>query len=365
MFGGIQKRKSRCPIGIDVGGHSITMMQLQRAAEGYRTVDAIHQTLPQGLTITQEDYHPTIAQTILKMLNQSSFVGREVVSCLPTAALHYKNLRLPKMPADELAAAVSWEASERLPFGSEAVITQHFDAGEVQQGDETRQEVILMASPQSFIESHVQVLTRCNLEPIALEVAPVALARCLSRCDEASPINIILDVGGSCSQILILKHGRVVFFKTIELGGNRFDQAIADKLKVTAEEATQLRHQHSGDVSDSDNVGRAVLEALRPVMDDLAREVGLCLRYYGVTFRGQRPDQAMLVGEEAVGSWFGPQFNEGAGINMIVTDPLENVDQTSSAHPTPQTICSGTWTVAAGLSMYGSSADAARKAVAA
>ena len=34
-------------------------------------------------------------------------------------------------------------------------------------------------------------------------------------------------------------------------------------------------------------------------MEDLAREISLCLRYYSVTFRGHRPNRVRLVGGEA------------------------------------------------------------------
>ena len=34
-------------------------------------------------------------------------------------------------------------------------------------------------------------------------------------------------------------------------------------------------------------------------MEDLTKEISLCLRYYSVTFRGQRPSRVRLMGGEA------------------------------------------------------------------
>ena len=48
-----------------------------------------------------------------------------------------------------------------------------------------------------------------------------------------------------------------------------------------------------------DPVRQAVFDATRSIMEDLAREISLCLRYYSVTFRGHRPNRVRLVGGEA------------------------------------------------------------------
>jgi hypothetical protein len=42
-----------------------------------------------------------------------------------------------------------------------------------------------------------------------------------------------------------------------------------------------------------------VFDATRSTMEELGREIGLCLRYYSVTFRGQRPNKLRLLGGEA------------------------------------------------------------------
>lgn len=356
MFGGIQKKNNRRPIGIALGGRSITMVQLERNADGYSAIDALRSALPDDLPINGPEYHTVVAKEILQMLNQSSFAGREVVSCLPPAGIHYKNLRMPKMPADEMAAAVQWEADERRPFGSEDVTTQHLHVGEVRQGDETRQEVIMMASPVSFIESHIKMLSGCGLRPTALDVAPAALARCLAgRVNGADPApdetRVIVDIGETCSQVLIVRGGRLVFLKTIDISGVIFNQAVADKLKTTGVEAEELRRRPPSDDSGPDNILRAVFEALRPVVGDLARELGLCLRYYGVTFRGPRPEQAMFVGEESDGPWYNAEFSETAGIDVHAVDPLSLVDLSKIAHPPSDAVPRGAWATAMGLSM--------------
>jgi type IV pilus assembly protein PilM len=48
-----------------------------------------------------------------------------------------------------------------------------------------------------------------------------------------------------------------------------------------------------------ENVRRSVLDALRPALEQLSKEIALCVRYCAVTFRGPRADAVTVVGGEA------------------------------------------------------------------
>src|SRR5438045_7899881 len=54
-----------------------------------------------------------------------------------------------------------------------------------------------------------------------------------------------------------------------------------------------------GGASSANTVRQAVHDAIRSTVEELAREIALCLRYYSVTFRGQRPGKLRLLGGEA------------------------------------------------------------------
>lgn len=368
MFGG-KWSKTKCPIGIDVGTRSVRMLQLERRdarkggpAAGYAVVAAALQELPDGLAPTGEPYHTAVTDAIRKMLGQSGFAGRRVVSCLPAPSVQYKNLRLPKMPPDELEAAVRWEASDRLQISRDDSAIQFFDAGEVRQGDELREEVILLAASTSAIEAHTRMLIGCGLEPLAIDVVPAALARYLTVLSpqvsagsgDDIQARVLIDVGYQSTKVLILREERIAFFKLINVGGRTFDQAVATTLGLSVTSAASLRQdvrQSAANVA-PERV-EAVKAAMRPAVVDLAREIGLCLRYYSVTFRGRRPESAVLVGGEALHSGLTQELSTGAGIHVSLGSELTAIDTGAAAN----VIRSGPermeWAVAAGLSLRG------------
>ncbi len=369
MLGGTLKNQ-KCPIGIDLGSHSIKMLQLERVEAGIRAVAAASREIPSDLSPTNEAYPEFVRDLIRDMLSRSAFKGRSVVSALPTTAVHYKNLRLPKMPAAELQAAVEWEAGEHLQFMGEPAAIQYIEAGEVTQGEDQRLEVILLAASQALIEQHVAILTGCGLQPIAIDATPNALARCLHRDRdyeedinvEQMPVSVMIDIGFDASKVLIYRGRQIVFFKLIDIGGRKLDETIATQLKMPVSEVSDLRRQLSDEAVDSDSddevspsrpnqVQRAIFEALRAPVSHLARELALCLRYYSVTFRGRRPEEVMLVGGESRQSWLVPLIEEGASVKVKLVNPLDGIDLASVDKNGSIARSVRAWTVAAGLSL--------------
>jgi hypothetical protein len=99
-----------------------------------------------------------------------------------------------------------------------------------------------------------------------------------------------------------------------------------------------------------DRVRQAVLDATRGAMEELAQEVGLCLRYCSVTFRGQRPARVRLCGSEAADAGLRAAMQSVLALPAEVARPLYSVHHDAM----PQSERGGTmssWTMAMGLAL--------------
>ncbi len=264
------------------------------------------------------------------------------------------------MPPDELRSAVEWEASDRMDLDAQTYRIQYFDAGEVRQGEEMREEIILVAAAVHEIDEHVELLKRLKLEPQAIDAVPGALARLIERQDgggDDAPIRVVLDIGYSSSKVMICRGGRVLFFKLIDIGGRKLDETVAGRLSVSAEEASNVRRKSNGDDGGLNQQinEQASAEAYGPLVSELAREVGLCLRYYSVTFRGERPHDLIVVGGESSLPQLQEMLVAGTGTQVSGLKPgfVEGIDGLDGTV--------GSWAVALGLAMRQPSTRAARK----
>jgi len=356
---GSNSKKSRWPIGLDVGDHGVRLLQLAERSGALVAVAAAVEPLPAGVKVGQDaSYHHAVAAAIHKALAKGAFTTHRVVSTLPPSAVQCKNLRLPKMPADEVSAAVQWEAADRFRMGEGQASVQFLDAGEVRQGDEVRQEVVLLAARLGFVEEHVKALTECGLRPSAIDAVPAALARRAEALTaDAGQAVVWIDAGHGSTKVLIVRDGQVLFYKPIEIGGAAFDEALSAALGLSPRQAKQDREswsrpetavdERSGESEESNGPSREALDALRPSLSELGREIGLCLRYYGVTFRGARPERAMLVGGVA-STWLAQALSESAGVLVSPGNPLEGIDL-AAVRDVIRPGMEGAWGAAAGL----------------
>src|SRR5690606_22711185 len=198
---------------------------------------------------------------------------------LPPAMLHVKNLRLPLMPHAELADAVQFEARNALPFSPDEAVLRHIPAGEVRQGAEMLQEVILVAARQAEVDQYVEHLHAAGLVVDSLDIEPCALFRTVDRYirrrDDEQLVHVLVEITARRSQVVIGRGRDIHFVKTIDVGGRDLQDAVARKLGIGLKEAAALRVRladEGGDAGD-DPVRQAVYDATRAVAEQLGREI--------------------------------------------------------------------------------------------
>jgi type IV pilus assembly protein PilM len=358
------------PIGLDIGHDSVKMLQLEVTGTGegrsLSVVAAAKVPLPDGARRDPARRAQLAGDVINKALTQQPFVGRDVVATLPRELVHVKNLRLPPIPDDELEEAIRFEARAIFPFEPGDARVEYLPAGEVRQGNESRQEVILLAVKNTDIEQYLRQLDAADVHVRGLDTEITGLFRTFERYvrrrEDESEAQMLIDIGARRTQVVIGKGRDVGFYKPVELGGLHFLDAISRKLGITVDEARALRRRLV-DSSDApadtkaepgqarrDPVRQAVFDATRSVAEDLGRELAMCLRYFSVTFRGHKATRARVVGGEASDPQLRAAFEAALDIPVEAGRPLFSVD-TSRMRPTDRRGPMSEWALAVGLGM--------------
>lgn len=363
MFGVLSSGKS-WPIGLDIGAESIKMLQLCQTGSRVRVRAGARWRFPQSVDDPAQRKEMAVG-AIREMLKCGGFGGRKVVSALSCSQLSIKNIRLPQMPPKELLQAVQWEASERFSFDVTPDRLNYLNAGQVRQGTETRDEIIMFAAAEGVIEEHLDIIRRSKLIPEAIDVRAIALFRIFERflrrrADEQA-VSVIVDIGYSGTRVVVARGRRVVFIKEIDIGGKRLSDAVAGQLDLSFDEARELRMRNTREdqgSSDGGQVDRSSLEwtihdAVRGEVEALAREISLCLRYCSVTFRGLRPQEILLTGGEIYDGTLVSLLNDQLSVPCVVGQPLKDVDTSAADLGADRRATVTEWALCAGLAIRG------------
>jgi len=351
-------------VGIDIGARAIKLLQLREHSRGLRVVGAgrvdVHETGSDGAG--------TLVEQLRGAFAAGGFTGRRCVVCLPRNEIRVQSVRMPRMPDEELRQAAVWEASQRFGFDRHAMEVDFIRTGAELQGAENREEVLLIAAPHESINAWLQPVIAAGLRPVALEAHFTALARTFSCMDPVNPaqqrVRVVVDVGASGSTVLITRNQHIAFCKSIDIGGDQFDRAVSEHLQIDIVAARELRAARMAaatghDVSSALNdpaIQRAEYDAVRPLLGNFAKEVVLCIRYYGVTFRGHPPEQLILTG----GDGLEPRLPETLALQCQVSvvfdedaSPICALTRSIQAILHRPSGPAAWWTVAAGLSLRG------------
>lgn len=367
------------PIALDIGADGVKMFQMRRAGAMIRVSACGRWRFPESAGQDPQKRRDLVVAAVRRMLVRNGFRGRRVVSALSCTEVQIKNVRLPHRPARELEEAVWWEANERFGFDLAVDRVRYLNAGQVRQGAEMRDEIIIFAAPAEVIEAHLSLLDAMGLRPGHIDVTAIALfrgvERFLKRSSDETAVTVLVDIGRSATRVVVARGRSIIFVKSIGIGGQKLNEAVAGQLGITPDEACELRmrtmREHGTDLRPAsgdkrppatagepaaegsadgpEGVDWTVRDALRSEAEALAREIALCLRYCSVTFRGLRPQRVTLLGGEAYDPAVRELLAEHLGIECVLGHPLRGIDVSGVDLASDRRATLVEWSVCAGL----------------
>jgi len=376
---GLKTRGLR-PIGLDIGHNSIKMIQLANNGEQISVLAADEIRIDAAVKEDEQAGRNFAVSAMKRMLERGNFQGRNVVSCIPNGKLRITSLRLAETQEDGIEQALKKEVVERFGLDPEKDAMDYVVAGSVRQGNDVKNELILLATDYETIKSHIETLEQAGLKPAAIDTIPCALfrsfERSLRRQEDWEGTSVFVDVASHFTTVVFGRGGQISFVKQIPIGGETFVQEVASKLGISTGEAEMLRKSlrvekkaltskpGPANRKPADNAQKLdtstqqiMVSAISAVSEDLAREISLCLRYYTVTFRGKSVQRASFAGGGAYEDILLDVLRGQLTVKIEIAQPLRGFDLSSDsasinfAGDRRGLLCE--WAVAVGLSLKG------------
>jgi type IV pilus assembly protein PilM len=124
----------------------------------------------------------------------------------------------------------------------------------------------MAVSPQSAIDTIVELLKAAHLRPAAIDVEPLAIGRILKTChpsDLGSRKTCVVNIGDSSSSINMYRDSVLAFPRSIPSGGKNLTNAISTQMSLTAEDA-EARKKADGNVPTSGGQTTQAFAAYNP-----------------------------------------------------------------------------------------------------
>ena len=297
-------------VGLDIGSHSIKLVELDQNKRGRLLKSFGVIGLPPGAIVegTIKEMEP-ISSAIKTLFSNLKVINRNVATSISGYSVIAKRLSFSQRSEEEIAATIREEAEQHIPFDINEV-NLDFDIlpdeedlpgdqpaeSVLPEGDEeeTRQtNIMLVAARKDIVDDYVTLLQSSDLNPAVLDVDAFALQNAVElTAEDPRGCFVIVDVGAQKLGINAVKNGVSMFSRDSSYGGNRITEAIMSEFGVSFEEAEKIKLTplESGDKEE----GLEKILALE--VSSWVREIGRALDFVGSTYSEEKIEKIILTG---------------------------------------------------------------------
>ena len=235
-------------IGLDIGSNLMKVAEVRRGSKGIEVVSLDVAPTPQEAFENSVITDPQmLGQAVKALLKKAGISGGQVISSVSgQSAVVVRVIDVPQMNTAELAETMKWEVERQVPFNASEVV---MDYQPIQRpegyADGANMEVCLAVAQQDMIDRHVEMLFAAKLKPKAIDVEPLASARCLLELNSANNTPgytvAIINVGAANTDVSIFRDKLIAFPRTLSLAGDNLTRAISNDMHVDLATAEQMK----------------------------------------------------------------------------------------------------------------------------
>ncbi len=293
-------------IGLDLGSSEVRAVVTRMALRGSEVV-----RLESEPVLLDEDGRSTLPDVFeaAGRLFERLEVSVENVHCvLPGELASVRQIGLPTSAARRLEQVLKFELDEVLPFDIDDAVFDFFDNGRVD--DEMR--IVTATALTDQVSGFIDGLSEHGVAPREIGVAPLTYLTGLAReLEEWNEVRAVVDIGHQRTNVAVLDGGFSTV-RTVLRGGRDLTAKLVEVGGVDFEKAEAFKRQHGL----SGKVGEVLQAALRP----LVREIQQTLKGH-LAAGGNRVERVLLSGGGSLLEGIDHYLADALGVPVEIYSP--------------------------------------------
>ncbi len=286
-------KSGKAAVGLDIGSHSIKVVELARAGKNLKMTRYAIQELAPGTVVDGEVVNREhLISTITDVLRNAGIKSKNVYTAVSGRSVIVRRIPMEKMSEAQARQAIHWEAEQHIPFRIDEVsldfkiINEEIAPGQM--------EVLLVAAKKEVVDLHRGLLQSAGLHPEVIELEQFALQRAFEHAYQPSEEECvtILNVGAEVTNMIVIKGGLPSFNRDLAIGGNRFIEALQRSLGLDYEAAENVL---KGDLPEGTSA-EDVRSAISHVIEELSTSVRRSFISFQASGESSRIDKMYISG---------------------------------------------------------------------
>jgi type IV pilus assembly protein PilM len=324
-------RKRALPIGVDFAAERLNMLQVEPGVQGPLVRAAV------SLPYPVERAHLLADRLLLRgfvreALAGAPFAGRRVVAALAPAEVRILPLTVHVPGGQSEQQAVARAVRDQLGAAAAESVVDYYQVRSAEASGPEKH-VLAAVAPVAQVTAYLDALHGAQLEPVALDIGPAAIARLLAAMQHENYEQsvLLINFGASKSFLTVIWGRRLMLDREIDFGETQLVDKLARALGLDAEVALALLREHGTGAAGRGastgggqrDIGRTIREILYPEFAALAEELVRTQVYVASRTRGGIVSRVYLNGSVARYAQIPARIEELVHLPVEVLDPFK------------------------------------------
>jgi len=221
------------PIGIDINDDTLQVVQLAKNGKKVMLTAGAGKTRPDNIKPASAEWQRWIIDQLQRIISSGGFRGSQAAASIPASQvfIDYTRIPAPKAQADDkhqkdsensrtYQAALS-RVKQKLPFEADEALIKFMPT--------ENDNAIVIATERTTIDRHLAIYERTGLQINSIAVWPLAITNTYAkffgrRKTDANSIVMLLDINSSLTNVIICRHSKLLFARSISIGTNHLNK---------------------------------------------------------------------------------------------------------------------------------------------
>lgn len=318
-------------VGLDIGTSAVRAAVVQ-TGKGKPTLKRFGQVaLPPGTIVGGEIVDESVMKDALSQLWKSAKLPKKrVVVGIANQRVIVRRIDLPYMSDEELDESLAFQVQEYIPIPVDEATLDYIPLEEFTTPDgEPMMSILAVAAQRAMTQDILRILDGVGAKVMAVDLQAFALVRsALAAGADADPdTTAYVDIGGSITQVTVVKNGSVRFLRILPMGGEDFSTELSAALNLSNEQADQLKRrvgvaiEGDGSGADSEDQARA---ALTRQANTLIDEVRGSIDYYLSQSADESVETVLIAGNGARLPHLANRLGRSLGVRVAPVKMLDD-----------------------------------------
>ncbi|MEX2323209.1 MAG: type IV pilus assembly protein PilM [Acidimicrobiia bacterium] len=234
--------------GLEIGSEAVraAVVETTRSAPILRQFGEM--PLPPGAVEAGEIVDEgAVREALVALWKQGKFPKKRVVIGVANQRVIVRHLDIPSLGESEIVEALPYLVQDAIPIPVEDAVLDFVPVEEFTGSEGAPMlSILTVAAHREMIEGLIDLTAAAGIRLLAVDLQAFALVRAsfgtdLLAADGGS--HALIDIGGSLTQIAIVRDGVIRFVRLLPTGGQKFTHDLAEGLEIDVDVAEDLKRQ--------------------------------------------------------------------------------------------------------------------------